>query len=132
MTEKHDVRSPFWDHIRIEEIEAHDGQSEIRCEIFQNLLNSAGVVHGGALATLVDASIGSAVRSTLDLSTQTSATVDLNIKYIKAGRGTVLTAKASLAHRGRTLVVGNSEIYDDQQNLVAIGSATFMILKRKQ
>lgn len=131
MSENVDVRSPFWDHIRIEEISAKDGHSHIECKIFKELLNGAGFVHGGALATLIDAAIGSAVRSTLDLSKQHSATVDLNVKYIKGGRGNLLTAKASLAHRGRTLVVGNAEIFDDEQNLVAIGSATFMILNKR-
>src|SRR5699024_7387479 len=98
-------------------------QSHLQCHIFEDLLNSAGVVHGGALATLVDAAIGSAVRSTLDLTVQHSATVDLNVKYIKAGRGTTLTAKASLDHRGGTLAVGHAEIFDDEQKLVAVGSA---------
>lgn len=124
-------RSPFWDHIQIEEISADQGVAHVQCHNSENLLNFSGFVHGGVLATLIDASIGSAVRSTLDLSTQTSATVDLNIKYIKPGKGATLTAKAHVVNRGRTLVVGTSEIFDENNVLVAIGSATFMILNKK-
>jgi len=124
-------RSPFWDHIQIEEVSADNGVAHIQCDISENFLNFSGFVHGGVLATLIDASIGSAVRSTLDLTTQTSATVDLNIKYIKPGKGPTLHAKATIANKGRTLVVGTSEIFDEDNVLVAIGSATFMILKKK-
>lgn len=124
-------RSPFWDHIQIEEVSAENGVAHIQCHVSENLLNFSGFVHGGVLASLIDAAIGSAVRSTLDLSIQTSATVDLNIKYIKPGTGPTLHAKASLTNKGRTLVVGTSEIFDENNVLVAIGSATFMILKKK-
>lgn len=121
---------PFWNHIHLEELFSDNGRSSVRCTIFENLLNFSGFVHGGVLATLIDASIGSAIRSMLD-ETQGSATVDLNIKYIRPGKGSALTAKASLAHKGRNLVVGQSEIFDENDKLVAIGSATFMIFNKE-
>lgn len=120
---------PFWDHIQLEEVFSENGHSQIKCHVFENLFNFSGFVHGGVLATLIDASIGSAVRSTLD--NQSSATVDLNVKYIRPGKGNTLIAKASLSHKGRTLAVGTSEIFDENNRLIAIGTATFMILNKE-
>lgn len=122
--------NPFWEHIHLEVLSSSNGTANVKCNVFESILNSSGTVHGGVLATLIDTSIGNAILSTLD-SNQSTVTVDLNIKYIKPARGDALLAKASLSHKGGKLVFGSSEIFDDN-NLVAIGSATFMILNKKE
>jgi uncharacterized protein (TIGR00369 family) len=121
--------NPFWNHIQIEEIFSNCGEATVKCNVFESLFNFSGVVHGGVLATLIDASIGSAVRSTLD-SNQRSATVDLNIKYIKPAKSATLAAKSTISHRGKTLAVGISEVFDDTNTLVAMGTATFIIMDK--
>ncbi len=123
--------NPFWEYIRLEVLSSSNGTAVVKCNVFENILNSSSSVHGGVLATLIDTSIGTAVKSTLD-SNQSTVTVDLNIKYIKPARGDALLAKASLSHKGGKLAFSTSEIFDDQNNIVAIGSATFMILNKKE
>ncbi|WP_375337631.1 PaaI family thioesterase [Domibacillus sp. PGB-M46] len=97
-----------------------------KIELFPDLFNFSGSVHGGVLASLIDISIGSAVRSPL-YENQRFSTVELKINYIKPANGSFLLAKSSLLNRGATLVVGTSEISNDQNQLVAIGTATFFI-----
>jgi uncharacterized protein (TIGR00369 family) len=123
--------NPFWEYIHLEVLSSSNGTANVKCNVFENILNSSGSVHGGVLATLIDTSIGNAVISTLD-SNQTTVTVDLNVKYVKPARGNALLAKASLSHKGGKLTFGTSEIFDDNNNLVAIGTATFMILNKKE
>jgi acyl-CoA thioesterase len=124
-------KNPFWEYIHLEVLSASNGTAQVKCNVFESILNSSGSVHGGVLATLVDTSIGNAVLSKLD-SNQSTVTVDLNIKYIKPARGTTILAKASLSNKGGKLAVGTCEIFDDNNNLVAIGNATFMILNKKE
>lgn len=125
MGEKKNI-SPFWDHLNLEEISSADGTSEIKCKVTPELLNKNGHVHGGVLATLIDVSVGSAVRSTFR-GGERSATVELKINYLKPAKGPALLAKSSVSHRGKTLAVGTSQIFDENGNLLAIGTATFMI-----
>ncbi|MEM1506285.1 PaaI family thioesterase [Domibacillus sp. 8LH] len=118
--------NPFRNLLKVKEINVSDGAAEVRIDLFPDLFNFSGNVHGGVLASLIDISIGSAVRSTL-YENQRSSTVELKINYIKPANGAFLLAKSSLSHRGTTLVVGTSEIFNDQNQLVAIGTATFFI-----
>jgi uncharacterized protein (TIGR00369 family) len=120
--------SPFWDYIGMIEEKIEEGYAELRIHITPNLLQRRGVVHGGVVATLVDGAVGSAVRSVLS-EEQASATVEMKVNYIRPAKGDYLLAKSTLTHRGKTLAVGQAEIFDSQGTLVAIGAATYMILK---
>jgi uncharacterized protein (TIGR00369 family) len=120
--------SPFWDYIGMTEQIIEPGYAELHIPITSNLHQRRGVVHGGVLATLIDGAVGSAVRSTMS-EEQASATVEMKINYVRPAKGDYLIAKAKLSHRGKTLAVGQAEIFDPDGNLVAMGTATYMILK---
>jgi uncharacterized protein (TIGR00369 family) len=122
--------SPFWDYIGMKEMKIEEGYAELRIEITPNLHQRRGSVHGGVLATLIDGAVGSAVRSVLS-EEEISPTVELKINYLRPATGEYLIAKSKLCHRGRTLAVGQAEIYDSNGDLVALGAATFMILKKR-
>lgn len=122
--------SPFWNYIKMSEILKENGKSEVRIEVFDDLLQRRGSVHGGVIATLIDASIGTAVRSLLK-DGEGSATVEMKVNYIRPAKGAFLLGKGSISHRGGTLVVGQSEIFDDEGRLVAMGTGTFIIIKKK-
>ncbi|WP_027415442.1 PaaI family thioesterase [Aneurinibacillus terranovensis] len=122
--------SPFWDYVGMKEMKIEEGYAELRMDITPNLHQRRGSVHGGALATLIDGAIGSAVRSVLT-EEEISPTVELKVNYIRPATGEYLTAKSKLYHRGGSLAVGQAEIYDSNGDLVAIGTATFMILKKR-
>ncbi|UOF91159.1 PaaI family thioesterase [Fodinisporobacter ferrooxydans] len=122
--------SPFWDYIGMRELKIEDGYAELRIDITPDLLQRRGVVHGGVLATLIDGVIGSAVRSTLT-DELGSATVELKVNYIRPAKGEYLIAKSKLTYRGGTLAVGQAEVFDSEGTLTAIGTATFMILKKR-
>jgi uncharacterized protein (TIGR00369 family) len=119
--------SPFWDYIGMRETVIKEGYAEIEIDITSNLHQRRGSVHGGVLASLIDASIGSAVRSTLQ-EDQALATVEMKINHFRPAYAERLTAKAKLNHRGKTLAVGTAEIIDPNGKVVAAGSATYMIL----
>ena len=119
--------SPFWDYIGMEEQLIEKGYAELRINITPNLHQRRGSVHGGVLATLIDGAVGSAVRSTLS-EDQASATVELKINYFRPAKGDYLIAKAKLIQRGKTIAVGQAEIIDSDERVVAMGTATYMIL----
>jgi len=124
---------PFWEHVGMKEMVAlpGEGYAEVRLDVTPEVLNPHGMVHGGALATLVDGSIGAAVRTVHD-SSRMSSTIELKINYLRPAKGSWLLAKASLYHHGSRTAVGKSEIYDENGNLVAVGTATFMILPKRE
>ena len=64
--------------------------------------NSRGEVHGGALATMLDAALVNAARSTMPEGTA-AATVNLSVNYLSPGAGK-LTARGRVVRKGRSLV----------------------------
>jgi uncharacterized protein (TIGR00369 family) len=131
MEEEKKASSPFWAYLGMKEQMQDNGSAEVRLDIFPELLQRRGLVHGGVIASLIDGSIGSAIRSTLGQDGAT-ATIELKINYLKPAKGTYLVAKASLYHKGGTIAVGKSEVYDDADQLVAVGTATFILIKKKE
>ncbi|WP_066152039.1 PaaI family thioesterase [Halalkalibacter krulwichiae] len=119
--------SPFWDYIGMEEVEMSEGYAEIKMIIKPEHTQRRGTVHGGVLATLIDAAVGSAVRTT-QTEDQSSATIELKINYIRPAKGDYLLAKGKLSHRGKKVQVGTAEIFNSEGKMVAMGSATFMVI----
>ncbi|WP_172460933.1 PaaI family thioesterase [Priestia endophytica] len=122
--------NPFRKYLGLKNFGSRNGVSEVRIDIFSDLLNFSGNVHGGVIASLVDMSIGNAVHPNLNKN-QYSTTVELKLNYLKPLTGTEIIAKSYLLHKGKTLLVGKSDIFNDKGQLVATGSATFMILNKE-
>jgi uncharacterized protein (TIGR00369 family) len=91
------------------------------------LLQGGGVVHGGAIASLLDAVLVPAVGSTLDRGARYS-TVDLHVQYLGAVKGDDLVAEGWVTRRGRTVVFCESEARNVRTGaIVARGIATYNV-----
>ncbi|QRG66264.1 PaaI family thioesterase [Brevibacillus choshinensis] len=100
---------------------------EIPLTVFMH--NSGGAVHGGILATLIDSVMGSLINRSLPPE-EYAVTTELKINYLRPGRGETLRAEATFLHRGQTLVVMESSVYDDRNKRIAHGTGTFIVRKR--
>lgn len=87
--------------------------------------NGNGVIHGGAICTLIDNAIGAAVHSLLTPA-DWQATTDLQVRFLAPGKG-LLTARAEIVRAGGTLAVGTCEVRDPAGTLIALGSGTFAL-----
>lgn len=68
------------------------------------VLQGAGVVHGGAIASLLDTAAVAAVRSPFDERPRRLATVDLHVHFLDAVADEDVIAEARVRRRGRSLV----------------------------
>ncbi|CAN5757243.1 PaaI family thioesterase [soil metagenome] len=73
------------------------------------LCQGGGVMHGGAIATLLDSVMVPAVGSVLEREAQFS-TVDLHVQFIGATRDEDVVAEGWVTRRGRSVVFGESEV----------------------
>ena len=89
--------------------------------------NYLGGVHGGLIATLIDTACF--FPKPLLPSGQAATTLDLNVSYVRAAVvGDCLSARAELLHQGRRTASLAVRITDQQQRLVAHGTATLLLL----
>ena len=116
----------FAGELGIREETAEDGRSRLEFSAEPKHLNAAGTVHGGVLATLVDAAMGSAARSRTD-DGEVPATSQLTIAYLSAAREGLLVVNARVRKRGDHLLLCDANIDQDDKTVVH-AVATFALL----
>jgi len=85
--------------------------SEERC-------TASGVLHGGYLMALADSA--AATLAFLNLPTgATTSTIEAKTNFLVAVREGAVTARAELVHKGRTMVVVQTDVTDDDGRLVS-------------
>jgi uncharacterized protein (TIGR00369 family) len=103
-------------------------QVSIHLETRDELRQNQGVVHGGAIASLIDTAAAFAVITQLNLDERVSTT-DLTIHYLRPVSGGRLTATARIVRGGRRLFVLSVEVTDDHQALVATAITSYIKLQ---
>lgn len=121
--------APFSAWLGITVVEADRGRSVLRMPSTSRLANRRGVIHGGAIATLMDSSMAIATR-TLEAGLETSGTVDLNIHFTSPGKGD-LTARAEVKHAGKSIAFCQCEVRDEAGTLVATAMSSFKLRRPK-
>ncbi len=106
------------------------GYTQCTLEIQDKLLNSHGVLHGGALFTMVDSGMAATIYTYIDKDERFS-TINTNITYFKPVKSGSLTCDTRLINRSKTLAAMESEIRQGD-NLIAKASATWAIYKKRE
>jgi acyl-CoA thioesterase len=123
------MRLPFVDHVGIHFAEHGEGFCVALMPVQPYHLNGNAVVHGGALFTLADTCMGSALYLTLDRS-QSCATVEIKINYFKPALSGELRCRSEIVHKGRSLANLDASIWSGDV-LVAKANGSFAIFDRR-
>ncbi|MET3617037.1 acyl-CoA thioesterase [Peptoniphilus olsenii] len=84
-------------------------------------INAIGVVHGGALYSLMDSASG----FLLVLKDKISVTLDSSINFISASKeGEKLYTKTEILHSGRTTNIIDVKVYNEDEKFIAHGTFT--------
>ena len=119
----------FNQYLGIRVANQHRDGITIECRVRKELLNFAGVLHGGVTATLADVAVGQALAKRLGRF-GASTTAELKINYLRPIAGRKVTARSHLLRIGKTLCIARVDVFDDQKNLAAVALVTYMRLDR--
>jgi uncharacterized protein (TIGR00369 family) len=88
-----------------------------------------GRLYGGAIAMLAGTAIDSTVQTTLPAGTA-FAPVDLKVYFLRPvpPDGRDLVARGTVIHRGRSMAIGTSEVFDADGKKVAVATGSAVIL----
>ena len=118
--------SGYWHLLGMRVQKREKGRAAIVLPVTDRLKQLFGVVHGGAIASLIDSVIGLAVSGYLEPGQQ-AATVEMNVNYLRPVREGRLTATGSIVQRGGRLIVGTADVHNGEGRLVACGRATYIV-----
>jgi uncharacterized protein (TIGR00369 family) len=110
---------PFAVTLGIELLQATPDCVRGRLAWSHHLTTTADVMHGGAIMSLADTCGGVCAYLNLPAGAQGTATIESKTNFLRAVRGGAATATTRPLHRGRTLIVLETEIARDDGNLAA-------------
>jgi uncharacterized protein (TIGR00369 family) len=94
----------------------------------ENLCTAGGVLHGGALVTLAD-SLGALCASLNLPEGATTATIESKTNFFRAVRSGRVSGRARPLHVGRSSIVVQTELGDDEGRPVAVVIQTQAVLR---
>ncbi len=121
--------APFAQWLGLETETAAEGRAVLRLAPRKELLNRRGAIHGGVLASMLDSAMARASR-TLEGVEELGGTTDLHVQYMQPAEGE-LQVSAWVAHAAQTLVFCRAEIRDAADRLVASGTASLRIRRKR-
>ncbi len=111
--------------IEIDALES--GRAVLGVTIRKDLLQLQGVMHGGAIASLIDTAVAFAIAS-VSRPDDRFTTVELKVNYLIAIREGRVTADAKLIRDGRRIIVAECDVQDSAGRLAAKGLLTYIRL----
>lgn len=115
--------SPFSHVVGMEPIEIGNGEARVKLAMRELLQNRHRNMHGGALFSLVDVTMGLACSSSHGFD-QNSVTLEAKINYIRGVEAGIIICHAKVLHAGRRTLVVEADVHQDDK-LVAKAQATF-------
>jgi acyl-CoA thioesterase len=119
---------PYAKLLGLELGEVGQGVASIHLEVREDLKQYQGVIHGGAVASLIDTAAAFAVLTQLEINERVTTT-DLTIHYLRPANSGRLTARARIVRTGRRLVVLSVEVTNNQEILVGTAVTSYIKLQ---
>ena len=121
---------PFVSLLGIELESAEPGSAVMSLAVRNELKRDNGVVHGGAIATLIDTCTAFAIIPLLGEG-EHSVTVDLTISYLRPLTAGTARASAKILREGRRIIVLSAKVLDHEGNLAATALSTYLRVKNR-
>ncbi|MBS0610612.1 MAG: PaaI family thioesterase [Proteobacteria bacterium] len=100
----------------------HGGESELRYVARPEHTNSYGVMHGGAVMTLLDVAMATAARS--DTPDMGVVTIEMKSSFMRPARGPMV-ARGRLIQRTRSMAFAEAWVHDAEGRLCSQSTGTF-------
>jgi len=128
---------PFFKLMGIQIISVEPGRSRLGMAWREDLCQPAGIMHGGAIASLVDTAIAHSILLTpayleaFDVG-RLLVSVDLRIKYLRPVSGGKIHCDAQVTRMGRQIIHTSAVVCNEEGKEVAYGDAIYMMISGRQ
>jgi len=91
-----------------------------------------GLLHGGASVALAETVASVGAFELVDKENEVVVGLEINANHIKAKKDGLVTAVGTVLHQGKTTMVWDIKITDEEENLVCISRCTIAVIKRRK
>jgi len=120
----------LWEPLGIRMVEAEPDRVVGTMPVGPATRQQYGMLHGGATLALAEtvASVGTVLN--IDRQRQVAVGLEINANHLRPKFDGMITAEAIPLHRGRTTMVWDIKIRDEQDRLIAVSRCTIAVLER--
>lgn len=119
---------PFLKLLGIEVESVGPGLATLLLPIREGIMRHDGIVHGGAIASVIDSAFAFAIIPLLGDNERTT-TVDLTVHYLRplsGGSAGVAKTIARVVRAGRRVITVSAELFDENGKLAATALSTYL------
>lgn len=126
-----ELKNKLMESLGIEFIETNENKIVITMPVDERTHQPAGFLHGGASVLLAEtaASIGGFMN--IDANKQAVFGMEINANHVRSKREGIVTATATPLHIGKTSMVWNITITDEQDKLICTSRCTLGVVNRR-
>ena len=112
---------------------ATPGTTVWQMRVDERFLNPAGIVQGGFIAAMLDSAMGASAVTALGGRRASVANTEMKVSFLRSARtGDRLTCTASVLKPGSVVTFVAARVVDDQGQVVATASSTYLIKDRPE
>jgi uncharacterized protein (TIGR00369 family) len=90
-----------------------------------------GLLHGGASVALAETVASAGSLKYIDQESEIVVGLEINANHIRGKKDGVVTATGTVLHKGKTTMVWDIKITDEEDHLICVSRCTMAIIKRK-
>lgn len=116
---------PFLKHLGVEVESVGPGTATLLLPVRPEIMRNDGIVHGGAVASVIDSAFAFAVIPLL-ADNERTVTIDMTIHYMRPLSGGTSKTVARVVRFGHRIVTVSAELFDENGKLAATALSTYM------
>ncbi len=115
---------PFSNLIGMRLVDLQPDVAVIKIEMRDDLRQPSGVLHGGVTAALIDTAMAFAVQTRL-APTESTATIDLTVHYLRPHMSGTFTCTASVVRAGKRIFTVSADVVNEDGKHIATAVSTY-------
>ncbi|EIT84363.1 hypothetical protein A374_16293 [Fictibacillus macauensis ZFHKF-1] len=126
------VENTMLSALGIEIIELSEKQAVATMPVHAATHQPLGMLHGGASVALAESIASIGTYHFLDLEKEYAVGMEINANHLRGKAEGMVTATATPLHKGRTSMVWDIKITDENNRLICVSRCTMAIVKKQQ
>ena len=120
------ARVPYVGLLGFEFVSAERGAATYALDVRDELTRMGGILHGGAVVSLLDTAAAFAVHTVIEPDDRT-VTVDLTVHFLRPASAGRVEATARVLRRGKRVCILSVEARDERAEIIATATMTYFI-----
>lgn len=90
-----------------------------------------GLLHGGASVALAETVASIGAFNLVDQETEAAVGLEINANHVRGKKDGIVTATGTVLHQGKSTMVWDIKITDEEDQLICVSRCTMAVIKRK-